>query len=173
MNSPQGSSSLVGAMDELEALRVRLELLEAERGVLRTLHAYGHATDRADEESFAGCFTAGGVCDVTDPAGGPVAQRVEGRDALLTLIRGFARPPASRHRHLLIEPVIDIAEDGKTARAVSYFAVLRERDGKPSVWAFGRYLDDLVLEDDGVWRLRRRVAALDSVDASMAPLAHG
>ena len=160
-------------MSEIEALRRRLDLLEAERGVLRTLHAYGHTTDRADAEGWAGLFTDDGVCDVTDPSGGPVAQRVEGREALLALMGGFAKPPDSRHRHLLIEPVIDINENGTTARAISYFAVLREREGAPTVWAFGRYLDELVRDENGIWRFRRRTAALDSVDASMAPLAQG
>ena len=160
-------------MDELQALRDRLELLEAERAVLRTLHAYGHTTDRADAEAWALLFTADGICDVTDPAGGPVAQRVQGREALLTLMRGFARPPRSRHRHLLIEPVIDISPDRVTATATSYFAVLRGRDGAPRVWAFGRYLDELVREADGVWRFRQRTAALDAVDASLPPLAQG
>jgi hypothetical protein len=160
-------------MSELGQLSRRLELLEAERGVLRTLHAYGHATDRGDVDAFADCFTVDGVCDVQDPARGSVERSVEGRAALQELMRGFARPPESRHRHLLIEPVINVQSDLAGATAVSYFAVLRERDGVPFLWAFGRYIDELVCETDGVWRLRRRTAALDSVDASMPPLAEG
>ncbi|HEX4466626.1 MAG TPA: nuclear transport factor 2 family protein [Solirubrobacteraceae bacterium] len=160
-------------MAELDDIRARLKLLEAERGILRTLHAYGHATDRADAEAFADCFTDDGVCCVQDPAGGPVERTVEGRAALLDLMNGFARPPASRHRHLLIEPVIDIADDLSSATATSYFAVLRERDARPVVWAFGRYLDELVCGDDDRWRLRHRTAALDAVDGSQRPLAEG
>jgi hypothetical protein len=151
----------------------RLDLLEAERAVLRRLHLYGHATDRADADAFAACFTADGVCEVIDPDAGPVAKRVVGRQQLLALMAGFARPPASRHRHLLIEPLIEVAEDLSSASAVSYFAVLREHDGRPCVWAFGRYLDELIREQDGEWRLRLRVAALDSSDGSQSPLAHG
>ncbi|HEX3910025.1 MAG TPA: nuclear transport factor 2 family protein [Solirubrobacteraceae bacterium] len=157
----------------VEQLLSRLELLEAERAILRRLHAYGHATDRADAEGFADCFTANGVCDVQDPSGGPVERRVVGRAALVALIEGFARPPASRHRHLLIEPVIDLAPTLDSATATSYFAVLREHEGTPCVWAFGRYLDELVREGDGDWRFARRTAALDSVDASQPPLAEG
>jgi hypothetical protein len=157
----------------VEQLLSRLELLEAERAILRRLHAYGHATDRADAEAFADCFTADGVCDVQDPSGGPVARRVVGRAALVALMKGFARPPASRHRHLLIEPVIEVDPTLDTARATSYFAVVREHEGAPCVWAFGRYLDELVRERDGDWRFARRTAALDSVDASQPPLAEG
>jgi hypothetical protein len=156
-----------------ESIIRRLELLEAERAILRRLHAYGHATDRGDEEAFADCFTADGICDVQDPDGGPVQRTVSGREALLELMRGFARPPGSRHRHLLIEPVIDLAANLHSAGATSYFVVVREYAGAPHVWAFGRYLDELVREADGDWRFSRRTAALDALDGSQPPLAEG
>jgi hypothetical protein len=156
-----------------ESITRRLELLEAERAILRRLHAYGHATDRGDAEAFADCFTADGICDVQDPDGGPVQRTVSGREALLELMRGFARPPGSRHRHLLVEPVIDLAPDLQSASAISYFVVVREYSDAPRVWAFGRYLDELVSDAEGSWRFTRRTAALDAVDSSQPPLAEG
>ncbi|MCW3030016.1 MAG: hypothetical protein JWM66_149 [Solirubrobacterales bacterium] len=161
------------AESEIARLNDRLELLEAERAILRTLYAYGHATDRGDAHAWADLFTDDGVCDVQDPASGPVQRSVNGREALTALMRGFARPPRSRHRHLLIEPVVEVDADLTSATATSYFAVLREHEGAPCVWAFGRYLDELVRERDGVWRFRRRTAALDSLDAAQPPLAEG
>ena len=49
---------------EYRALERRLEILEAERGVLKTLHAYAHAIDYGDEAGWVDCFTPDGIFEV-------------------------------------------------------------------------------------------------------------
>lgn len=154
-------------MTSIAELELRIAGLEDERGVLRTLHAYGHAADLADPEAFAACFSRDGECAIVDRMGDPFV--VSGRAALIALMEGFVAPPEAWNKHLLIEPVINVS--GRTACATSYFAVLRDHLGVPVLWAFGRYFDELVKETDDVWRLRLRRVDIESVDASLPPLA--
>lgn len=141
-------------MTDLEA---RVARLEDERGVLRTLHAYGHAIDYGDEEGWVDCFTEDGVFDVR----GRLTFAVSGREQLREFISRHSRAPDQWHKHLLVEPVIEI--DGDTAACAAYFAVVMEIDGEPALRVFGRYRDRLVREADGRWRLRERIAEAEAI----------
>ena len=61
---------------------------------------------------------------------------VEGQAALKEFIAHHTRPPGLWHKHLVIEPLIDV--DGDEASARSYFVVLVEHEGMPTVRVFGR-----------------------------------
>ena len=54
-----GSSLEVsGSAPDSDAMTARLDRLEAERAIVATLYAYGHALDYGDRDEFLGCFTA-------------------------------------------------------------------------------------------------------------------
>ena len=144
-------------MSDLES---RLELLLDERDVLRTLHAYGHAIDYGDEEAWVDCFTE----DAHFGARGRVNHDVRGREALREFISRHSRAPESWHKHLMVEPLIDV--DGDTATVASYFVVTKDVEGAPRVTVFGRYRDRLVREADGRWRFAERLAEAESYDSS-------
>jgi hypothetical protein len=146
----------------------RLALLEDERAILRTLHTYPHSIDYGRESDWVGCFTADGVFDVRDKSG-TTGRVVAGHDELAEFAAGFSRPPARWHKHLLLEPLIDV--EGDTARASAYFTVLVEHEHAPVPWVFGRYRDTLVREPDGAWRFRERIAEVESVRPGVPPLA--
>ena len=67
--------------------------------------------------------------------------RVAGRAELAAFIAEHTRPPDPAHKHLVIEPLIDV--DGANATCVSYFAVLMHHDDAPLLRVFGRYHDRL------------------------------
>jgi hypothetical protein len=71
---------------------------------------------------------------------------------------------------LVFEPLIDI--DGDVADVRSYLAVVRDDDGTPVLWVFGRYRDTLVRCADGKWRFRERVAEVESVLSRLPSLAY-
>lgn len=142
----------------------RLALLEDERAILRTLHAYGHTIDSGDEAGWVGCFTEDGVFAATD------WFRVSGREELKAFIAEHTRPPDPAHKHLVIEPLI--ALDGDRATCVSYFAVLMHHDGEPVLRVFGRYHDRLRREDGG-WRFEERLAEIQSMKPGLPALAWG
>ena len=143
----------------------RLAALEAERAVLDTLYRYGHAIDYGDEAAWVDCFTEDGVWDVRPgPAAAPGTreQVVRGADELRAFIPTHSRAPDAWHKHLLCEPRLRF--DGDRCRAESYFVRVDAHPKRIFMKAFGRYVDDLVRCDDGVWRIQRRVAEIEFTD---------
>ena len=136
-------------------LEARLELLEAERAITRTLHRYAHSIDYGDEEGWVDCFTEDGVFDVRSRHAHQLKRLITGREELRAFIARHTRAPELWHKHLLIEPVIDV--DGDTATCVSYLAVVMEHEDVPVIRVFGRYRDRLRSR-------RRRPLALPRAD---------
>jgi ketosteroid isomerase-like protein len=154
-----------------DELLARLTALEDERAILRTLYSYAHAIDYGDEQGWVDCFTSDGTFTVKARDGGYEPYKIEGRAALLEFASHHTRPPGLWHKHLLIEPVIDV--DGEQAAVRSYFAVLVEHDGQPTLRVFGRYLDRMRKQPDGRWRLLEREAEIESIRPGLPPLAGG
>jgi SnoaL-like domain len=142
-----------------EDLAARLAHLEDERAIMRTLQRYGHSIDYGLEEDWVDCFTDDGVFDVR-ARNGDVFVRCEGRDALLAFVQGHTRPPAAYHKHVVVDPMIEIS--GDSAHVDSYFARIDADDdgGRAFVMAMGRYRDDLVRCPDGMWRISSRLAEI-------------
>ena len=113
--------------------------------ILQLLYRYNHAIDSGDAEGWADTFTPDAVFD----AAGRV---MSGREELVT----FA---ASVHgsRHVVANPVIDVAGDTATVRAYILLA-----HGTP-VSVAGTYADELVRTHDG-WRFAKRVFTPDVKD---------
>jgi len=154
--------------DDLEE---RLALLEAERAVLKTLHRYGHSIDYGDEDAWVDCFTEDGVFDVRARLSHQPNRLVSGREELRAFSERHTRAPELWHKHLLVEPLIEV--DGDTATVVSYLAVVMEHEGEPLLRVFGRYRDRLVRCPDGRWRFRERIAEVESMRRGLPPFVDG
>ncbi len=154
---------------EIKELRARVERLESEQAVVRALRRYCQAIDYGLEDEMADCFTTGGrfVIEV----GGAVVLTLEDRSEIREWVRGHSRAPELWHKHLSLEPIIDI--DGDRATSTSYIVLLLDSGGRPTVKSFGRYVDSLVLEQDGRWRFTERIAEVESFDAESAGLVRG
>jgi 3-phenylpropionate/cinnamic acid dioxygenase small subunit len=157
-----------GVTDELIA---RVAALEAERDILRTMYRYGHTIDVGDEDGWLECFAEEGVFAARSERPQYPPFHIEGRAALRDFIQKHTRPPGLWHKHLLVEPLIEVDGDHATAR--SYFVVLVEHEGRPTVRVFGRYADRLSRAADGRWRFAERLAMIDSVMPGLPPLAGG
>jgi uncharacterized protein (TIGR02246 family) len=138
-------------------LAARVEILEAERDIERQLHEYGRAIDEGDFDAYVGLFAEDG-----EWIGGMGA--FVGRDAIRAMLEANMRPgPRERLTsfHMMTSPLIDVAEDGRTATSVSRWTFfMAGEDGAPRAAMAGRYFDDWV-KADGVWLIRRRTAPSD------------
>jgi SnoaL-like domain len=137
-----------------------------ERAILRVLYGYCHAIDYGDEAKWVGLFTSDGIFHVELPRGLPPIH-CAGQKELAAFIGAHPRAPAALHKHLLLNPVIEL--HGEEARAASYFQLLLEIDGIPETFCFGRYLDKLVRSESGLWRFRERLAQVQSMRANDFP----
>jgi len=155
----------------VEELLARIEALEAERAILRTIFACAAAIDAGDEEAFVACFTVDGEFEASGASRDATTFRIRGEAELAEFLAGHTRPPERRHRHVVAEPIVEVEGDEATCR--SYFMVVVEHEGEPVLRTFGRYEDRLRREGDGTWRLQRRSAELDSLRPGLPPLAYG
>ena len=158
-SSLEGSGN-VAADDELTERLVRLE---AERAIVATLYAYGHALDYGDRDEFLGCFTP--------DASYVVAMRIEtgngfeahGHDQFTAYFDNHTHAPAAWHKHITTNPMVRV--DGDRAEVTSYFLRVDAgtESGSPVIVASGRYLDEFVRNDAGDWRIRSRRCEVENL----------
>lgn len=147
----------------LAALEGRLDAMDAERGVLWTLHRLAQTIDYGDHDAWLDCFAADGAFEMVEVSGATRTTRVrhEGRAALAAFIPGHTSAPDHFHKHLTTVPLIQ-ADGPAEASAVSYFVRVDNGEAGPFLWSFGRYLDRFTRGEDGRWRLRERVLEVES-----------
>ena len=112
--------------------------------------AYGYYAEKFQWADIASLFTDDGVLE-TDGA------RHAGRDAILAFLKTSGPDGPTKgvyDSQLQLQPVIDVAADGRTARIRARLLQLtRDARGRP-MWGGGIYENELV-NDDGVWKYRR------------------
>lgn len=121
-------------------------MTDAAIAIPNLLYLYAELIDAADFAAAARLFRHGGVV-----AGG---QRIEGEDAIAAMWRGWMRVHADgtpRTRHLITNPIIQLADDGESAACRSQWTVLQAAEGFPlQAVATGRY-HDRFRRIDGIW----------------------
>jgi len=170
----------MGAEGTLEAklaeLERRLQAVEDEREVLRTLHQYAHSLDYGSQASeFTDCFLEDGVwySTVEGRWAGASGLRLEGREQLERWFNRHAERGVPGHftKHYMVEPEIRL--DGDRATVQSYFSGIHEEPGGPLLYSMGRYLDVLVRCPDGRWRFQERHLCREGVHTSGQQLPAG
>jgi hypothetical protein len=156
------------AAKRVEALEERLKVLEDERAILSTLHAYAHAIDYGLKEDWLDLFAEDAEYKVEQfgeilPFIGVLQppEGLKGREILLKYIASHTHAPVLWHKHFLVEPVIRLEGD-REASGESYFARLDEDDKGAYIMAYGRYLDRMVKCPDGKWRFKKRCCQIES-----------
>jgi hypothetical protein len=152
-------------MASVDDLAERVARLEDERGVLETLHRYGHTIDHGPDDEWLDCFTADGVWDsIPGPELGDKAERItrRGRTELAAFIAGHTHAPQRWHKHLLAEPMIRV--HGDEADALSYWVRIDSYEDGIYMRGFGRYRDHLVRGDDGRWRFTSRIIECEAME---------
>jgi ketosteroid isomerase-like protein len=132
------------------------ELLD-ERDILRTLHRYAHTLDAGDYAGFADCFTEDAVYGST--RNGPMAT---GRAELEDFAKRYQHAPAAFHKHVVVDPLINVDGDGASVR--SYYFFIQDRPSGPFIASYGTYADRLVRGADGCWRLASRTIESEAMN---------
>jgi uncharacterized protein (TIGR02246 family) len=123
-------------------------------GVRQTLARYGQLADDRRIAEVAELFTEDAVLEVR---GRPWRGRAE------IVARGGAGPdPGMRTKHVAVNAVVEVADDGATAVAATDFLYyVAPPDGGWALRSTGRYHDRFVRSPDGRWRIAERRVVLD------------
>ena len=132
----------------------RLQRLEDESQIRRILVDYAAFLDGRDYARYAALFAPDGEWT----GGGGSYKGQAAVRGMLENVLGPAGAPNRSNFHLISNPQVDIAPDGKTAKATSrYLFIMRGPDGRPVPSLAGIYRDELVRGTTG-WMIQRRVA---------------
>ncbi len=127
------------------------------------LYTYAMRFDDGDFAGAAALFDKGCVV-----AGG---HRIAGRDAILGMWRTWVKTYDGKPltRHITTNPIIDLAEDGRSATCQSQWTVIQSAPGFPlQIVATGRYRDELACDADGWHFTLREYVQTDLVGDSSA-----
>jgi hypothetical protein len=115
------------------------------------IRAYGYYLDKNMWDDLADLFAEDGSIELAQR--GVYRGRERVREFLHTVF-GAPGPSAGRlGDHLQIQPVIVVAEDGRTAVARTRVLQMMGFAGRSASWVGGIYLNEFVKED-GVWKIK-------------------
>ena len=129
---------------------------EDEQAIYRLILTY---PDRMDAGDFAGAARVFARCHTHSPAGS-FRSEDEMREAFEDWVVLFD-DGTPRTKHVMTNIAINLAPDGASADAWTYFTVLQATDGFPlQIIIAGRYHDRFTKDDDG-WYFTEREELLD------------
>ncbi|QJQ31421.1 nuclear transport factor 2 family protein [Sphingomonas lacunae] len=129
---------------------MQLAELLAREAIRDLLTRYTYNGDRGRIDALAACFADNGVLEFPGNSGtGPTGVKA-------ALTSGERNPTISFVRHHVTPPIIELAADGESATARSYFAVTSDNGPDHS----GTYDDWLTLTKQG-WRFALRRVRID------------
>jgi hypothetical protein len=146
--SESGVDTLAVHFSELESM---VERAEAIRAIKRLQCAYGQYAEFGLWDDLADLFASDGIGHY--PAGD--LRKEEIRRLFLRDIGGGkpGLPEGLLYPHIMLQPVITIAPDGKSAKGRWRVFTMLGFYGKNANWAGGVYENEYVLED-GVWKIK-------------------
>ena len=138
------------ALDKLEIDVVRGEDVKAIESLQR---AYGHYADRGLWEDLADLFTEDAFADYPS---GVFVGKPSVRNMFIKNL-GAGKPGLAEGRiynHIILQPVVDLAPDGKTATGRWRVLGMLGRLGGTASWADSLYRFDYVKQPDGHWKIK-------------------
>ena len=135
---------------------------QAVRSIKALMYTYAECVDLARFEELGELFSYGVLTSTSaaDPADGMSGDGVAAFYRATNKVHGDG---TLRTRHVASNVIVEVAEDGVTASARSYFAVHQGTDSLPlQPIVAGRYEDDFAVVE-GQWRFARRMVLVDQI----------
>lgn len=136
----------------------RVRLLEDRAAIGELFQEYKRVLDGKDFEAYANLFTADGEFVAGEVVG-------HGREGIHSLVEGMLgnllAEGEGQDMHLVVNASIEDPRDQQSSAAVTWLYFVPGADGQPELAKVGHYDDDVVRQDDGRWRFRRRSAPSD------------
>ncbi|HTX24889.1 MAG TPA: nuclear transport factor 2 family protein [Steroidobacteraceae bacterium] len=145
--------------DRIAALQVQITQLETEvaraedvSDLERLQRAYGYYLDAAQWDQMADLFADDGSIEIG--LDGVYVGKERIRQYLHTLGGGrVGLRPGELNEHLILQPVIDVAPDGRTAKGRWRAVIMAGQYHRSALWGEGPYENDYV-KHNGVWKIQ-------------------
>lgn len=137
------------AAERVAAYRTRVERLEAQVAVENLTATFGYYFDKGMWSEAAALFARAGTFEYGQMGIYVGPQRIA-RAMLLFGPEGLA--PGILNNHMMLQPVVLVAEDGRTATGRWQGMVMLGQPGLNGVWGVGIYENTYVLEG-GSWKI--------------------
>jgi len=146
----QQADPLPALETRIERLQAHMESIESVRAIKRVQYAYGHYVELGLWNDFADLFTEDAITNYQQGARGKTQIRQlffqQVGQGKLGLSEGRIYP------HILFQPVITLAPDGRTAKGRWRILAMLGGYGGSATWYSGVYENEYVLEG-GVWKI--------------------
>jgi len=146
----QQAGPLPALETRIERLQAHIESVESIRAIKRLQYAYGHYVELGLWNDFADLFTEDAATNYQQGARGKAQIRKlffeQVGQGKLGLAEGRIYP------HILFQPVITLAPDGRTAKGRWRILAMLGGYGGSATWYSGVYENEYVLEN-GVWKI--------------------
>lgn len=156
-----------GIEAEISRLSAEVDRLEGARAVRKLQRAFGYYVDRGLWDEAADLFADDGTLEFG--MDGVYVGRARIREYLMR--QGGGKPGLSYgqlNEHLQLQPVVDVSDDGRSAKGRWRDLAMLGHFGKDAAWGDGVYENDYVNEG-GVWKIR----SMHLYVTFVAPLAGG
>jgi SnoaL-like domain len=137
-------------------VETRLARLEDERMVIDTLHRYGQGITFKDRDLWLSAFFPDAHLTMRYWPDGALAVDLRGRSELAAWYDQHQRQwPVGTEAQITINPRVEVNGDAATS-ICSFVVLMRSEEGAPSLRTIGRYDDDLVRNENGIWQITER-----------------
>jgi hypothetical protein len=149
--SPAGSARLTTLQNQLALLEKEADRAQAAHDIRRLQRAYGYYLDQALWDEMVDLFTADGSIEIG--LDGVYAGQKRIREYLYKLGGGQrGLRPGQLSEHLIVQPVINVAPDGTTAKGRWRAVIMSGQHGQSAVWGEGTYEVEYA-KQNGVWKI--------------------
>ena len=150
-HAPAAAQTRAADADRLARLQVAIEREEGVRAVKRLQYAMGHDLEAGRWRALGPLFSVRAVGRFSD-------GNVEGAAALVRYFmaeagrEGEGLAGRQLNEHLLLQPIVTLGPDGRTAKATWHEVAMTGRLGGAASWSGGIWENDYV-QEDGAWRI--------------------
>ena len=139
---------------ELPALERDVGLLEDTKAIKRLQRAYGYYVDKKLSREIGALFADDPSTTAELGGSGVYVGRARIAEFYDRIIGGEGLEPGELFNHMILQGVVHVAPDGRTAQGRWRALIQIGQHGESAVWAEGPYENEYVKEN-GVWKLRK------------------
>jgi hypothetical protein len=151
--SAEKLQQLAALQQQIAQLDAQANLIQDANDVKRLQRAYGYYVDKAMWDEVADLFAADGSIEIG--LNGIYSGQDHVRKFLYALGGGKAGLKQGQlNEHMQLQPVVNVAPDGLTAKARWRTLIMAGELGKGAYWGEGPYENEYV-KQDGVWKIKK------------------